>query len=528
VGTLLGTAATVTVAEPELGAQTAEGKVTASRESRAESIAYPRVFTSRRLAMLAFPLGGVGAGSISLGGRGNLRDWEIFNKPDKGNNPTYALPSIWVRAGNHQPVARVLEARYQPPYEGQDGLGSQNAPGLSRLEGARFTGEYPLARIDFEDRALPVKVSLDAFTPFIPHDADASGLPVAVLRYTVKNTSAQKADVSIAWSIENPLRSHKTDKPVNEFRTADSISGLVMTNPSLIETDPLHGSFALAVRNKGDGKLTHLKGWPGGRWWNSALLFWDDFSGDGQLGPEEANASLVGALCLSREIPAGGSGVFEFVLAWHLPNRTTARCGWTSPKGEGDTVIGNWYCTQYADAWKAAEYASEHLPELERKTRLFVAALRESTLPAAVLESASANLSMLATTTCFRTADGEFHGFEGVNDKIGCCFGNCTHVWNYETSTAHLFPSLARSLRKSAFGFSMDEAGAMHFRQVLPDGKSVVGLRRRMGRWARLCMPIWIGSCQAIVIGWRTCGRVFVRRLSLPGCREVGMPIATA
>ena len=46
-------------------------------------------------------------------------------------------------------------------------------------------------------------------------------------------------------------------------------------------------------------------------------------------------------------------------------------------------------------------------------------ALRESTLPAAVKEAASANLSTLATTTCFRTADGEFHAFEGSDDTAG-------------------------------------------------------------------------------------------------------------
>ncbi|MGA2741036.1 MAG: GH116 family glycosyl-hydrolase, partial [Bryobacteraceae bacterium] len=54
------------------------------------SMHYPRVFTGRQLAMLAMPLGGIAAGSISLGGRGQLRDWEIFNRPDKGRSPEYA------------------------------------------------------------------------------------------------------------------------------------------------------------------------------------------------------------------------------------------------------------------------------------------------------------------------------------------------------------------------------------------------------------------------------------------------------
>src|ERR1035441_4596151 len=110
------------------------------------SMRYPRIYTGRQLAMLAMPLGGIAAGSISLGGRGQLRDWELFNRPDKGRSPEYAFASIWAQAGSRKPVAHVLEARLMPPYEGPDGLGSKNAPGLSRLEGATFTGELPIAQ----------------------------------------------------------------------------------------------------------------------------------------------------------------------------------------------------------------------------------------------------------------------------------------------------------------------------------------------------------------------------------------------
>src|ERR1700685_3610064 len=121
-------------------------------QTRAEFPAgYPRVYSGGKLKMIAFPLGGVGAGSISLGGRGQLRDWEIFNKANKGFSPAYAFPAVWAQAGNAKPIARVLEARILPPYEGQNGLGANNAPGLSRLEGAKFIGEFPLAHIVFED-----------------------------------------------------------------------------------------------------------------------------------------------------------------------------------------------------------------------------------------------------------------------------------------------------------------------------------------------------------------------------------------
>ena len=71
---------------------------------------YPHIYSGDRLKMIAFPLGGVAAGSISLGGRGQLRDWEIFNKSNKGFSPNYGFPAIWAQAGNNKPVARVLEA----------------------------------------------------------------------------------------------------------------------------------------------------------------------------------------------------------------------------------------------------------------------------------------------------------------------------------------------------------------------------------------------------------------------------------
>ena len=36
---------------------------------------------------IALPLGGIGTGTVSLGGRGNLMDWEIMNRPAKGYIP---------------------------------------------------------------------------------------------------------------------------------------------------------------------------------------------------------------------------------------------------------------------------------------------------------------------------------------------------------------------------------------------------------------------------------------------------------
>ena len=488
-------AATQVGAWPALG-ETSHGETPADPVTAAKDATFPRVFTGRKLKMIAFPLGGVAAGSVALGGRGQFRDWEIFNRPNKGYSPAYAFPAIWAQAGAAKPVARVLEARILPPYEGQDGLGSNNAPGLSRLEGAIFTGAYPLAHIAFEDRTLPVTVELEAFSPFIPHDPDDSGLPVAILRYRVTNPRSVSAKVSIAWSLENPVKTAGPAPPPaagqghdprqNTYQANERIAGLALDNPALSEDDPMRGTLALAALMQPGIRVSHWRGWPQGRWWNSPMLYWDAFSANGALGPEPEARNAVGVVLQSATIAPGQSQTFTFLLAWNFPNRTPEWCGWDAPKGKGGTRIGNYYATRFADAWAAADYTAKHLETLEHRTRLFADAFRVSTLPAAVKEAASANLSTLASTTCFRTADGEFHGFEGVNDTIGCCFGNCTHVWNYETATTFLFPSYARSLRKAAFGYSMDDAGAMRFRQLLPDGYDRFGWAAADGQMGQI------------------------------------------
>lgn len=534
-----------TVAMAAGGASQAEAQSTSSVAKTPEAapkpgpvphgaVQYPRVFAGRQLAMIAFPLGGVAAGSVALGGRGQLRDWEIFNRPDKGKSVSYAFPSIWAQVGKAKPVARVLEARLLPPYESGGGLSPNQVSGLTRLEDATFTGEYPLARIAFRDRDLPVSVALEAFTPIIPLDAEDSGLPVAILRYTVTNPGKQSAKVSIAFSLENPVgvdlrgasgRRTLLSSRTNEYRSGDALKGLVMTNPEVPQQAPLAGSFVLGLMGVGDGTVSYVRGWPQAKWWASPLLFWDDFSEDGQLGPEPAERNGVGSLCLQREIAAGAKGDYTFILAWHFPNRTPSWCGWQSatnadgiaPESDRNAIIGNHYSKRFRDAWEAAEYTATNLASLERRMRQFLKVMRETTLPAAVKEAAMANVSTLVTPTCFRTADGKFRGFEGINDSVGCCHGNCTHVWNYETTTQHLFPSLARSMRESAFELANRLDGMLPIRLALPEGRQTGGTTAAdgtMGQIIKTCIDwqlsgdkawlaqIWPRVKKAIEFAW--------------------------
>lgn len=61
------------------------------------------------LARIALPLGGIGTGTVSLGGRGNLRDWEIMDFPAKGFTPDGSLFALYAKPAGKPAVARCLE-----------------------------------------------------------------------------------------------------------------------------------------------------------------------------------------------------------------------------------------------------------------------------------------------------------------------------------------------------------------------------------------------------------------------------------
>ncbi|MFZ0214828.1 MAG: GH116 family glycosyl-hydrolase [Candidatus Dormiibacterota bacterium] len=424
-------------------------------------------YEGERLASVALPVGGIGTGTISVSGQGRWQDWEIENRPAKGFQPEYAFFSVWEReAGASEPgQVRLLEGPLEPPFHGSRGVELRTG-GLPRFERCAFDGLYPFGRIELGDSASALEVALEVWNPLLPPDEDRSGIPVAIANLEFRNTAAKPRELAVATCLSSLLTAPAAWAAVED----GGLRGAAVRG-----RHEWQGSMAVACL--GTEEVQVRTGWQRG-WKDGLLAFWDALSETGRLPdatePEEAVAQVLTRTVLEP----GATWMGTFLLAWHFPMRTP----WATPTPTG--AVGapgiamlspdrrwtrNHYATRFADAWDVIRFVESHLDELAQGTRRFAEALWTSDLPVAVRDAAMCSLTALRSETTFRAEDGRLYGWEGCDDRTGCCHGTCTHVWNYEWATPLLFGKLARSMRDTEFLDSTREDGMMSFRSGRPD-----------------------------------------------------------
>jgi len=485
----------------------------------------PNVYAGEGLRAIAMPLGGIGTGHVAICGDGGLREWQIFNRVNHRAFLPHSFFAIWcdslpgqpIETGptaccpewepsvhflkrNRQPsVARVLQSAafyddndFVPAPSVDDHVVPDEAKRLLRqlpgVQEIRFTGEYPVAQVGYLDASLPVRVELDAFSPFIPLNAKDSGLPAVLFVFKVTNDGDRTTRVSIAGSLQNAVGWDGVSSIVGvsnggyggNRNTTIRLSGLTavdMSNSRLARDDARYGQMTLAVLSEKASALAQ---------WSELDTFWQDFAQDGAfLEVQQGESSAVGrtwngALATPLTLQPGETGQAVFMLAWYFPNRYTYR-------GQDDTGVddakskfwlGNKYGAWFNSSLDVALYVREHFERLVRETRRFREAFYDSTLPHWLLDCISAPLSTLRSSTCFWAEDGNFHGFEGGRGAStiemsqrtgGCCVGvDCNQLFNYEQALAKLFPDLARTMRDVEWKVQSGQDGSIPERTFLP------------------------------------------------------------
>lgn len=473
------------------------------------------IYQNEKLKEISFPLGGIGTGSIGLAGNGGLVDWEIFNRPNKGGYNRHSGFVIKAEYPDGRVVAKVLQGDLQTEFTGKYGRGMYagfghgperaTMSGFPHFKKVSFCGEFPIATLTFEDDLFPGTVILKAFNPFIPLNADDSGIPAAFFDLTVKSKE-ENIKYTVILSVGNPFK-----QGINERVPSEEYTAVTLKNAGCTQDNEHYGDLTLAV-DKTDA--IYQEYWYRGRWEDKKISFWHEFKTGELENRKYDNASdddvcSVGSSCV---LNAEQAEHFRFLVSWNMPNNYNYWDPYKDEKGNHITWK-NYYATLFEDSVASCFYCLDHWERLYKKTDRFRKSLHNSTVDPAVIDAVSSTISVLKSPTVLRLEDGTFYGWEGVHEKEGACEGTCTHVWSYAYALCFLFPELERSIRDTEFKYDTDEDGAIMFRTLLPLGRP---------RWSHIpCVDGQMATVFKIYRDWKITGNTQWLKDNWPNVKRI-------
>ncbi len=418
--------------------------------------------SKNELQYIGMPCGGLHAGTLYVGGDGRLWLWQLFNQTWDGvnnegidtkaviyNNGTknkkifardgasYVEPSI---ADSKRMLEQGFAIKLQ--YKGQTIIKELNA---KDWDDVAFRATYPIAKVSYIDKQLPVEISLECFSPFIPLDETNSSFPATILSIKVKNIAEFDVAFEVLGWLENGCSKlsalTETDgKRINALVTEKEVTALhysFETDNELLKTKGDAGTMSFALINDGAFAEKDIRA-------NTSANIWPiDAKTFGTINKETEkdtlNSRLVGSLGVHKTLKKGETTSVNYTIGWHFPNVCDKL-----KKLVADANEGFYYSSIYPDALAVTKHIASNFAYLNSNTRLWQETWQGSTLPDWFLERTIIPVNTLATANTYRFKSGRFWSWEGV----GACAGTCTHVWQYAQAMGRIFPALERDTRE--------------------------------------------------------------------------------
>lgn len=427
------------------------------------------IYKGDYLNEISFPIGGIGTGSFGIAGNGRFVDWEIFNKPAKGNLMPKSHIAVTAKYPDGKKVFKMLNGDLtndiMGPYQKTNFAGYGFGPssgtmcGLPHFKECIFDGEFPIATITFCDEDFPAAVKLTAFNPFIPLDSENSSIPAGFFKIEFENITDEDIEFSAILSIRNPF-----EKSINKIVTQDGYEAVKLST-SIDKEDVKYGDMSIIA----DGAdVWSQEYWYRGKWSNDIEVFINELLTKDRL--QHRSYDVEGdhdcaSMGVTKKITAKNTDIIKFVLSWNVPNNYNY---WDEKNLNKQWK--NYYATVYPSSIDSAVYGIKNFDSLYSRTEEFKNALFTSSLDKTIIDAISSTICVIKTPTVLRLEDGSFYGWEGVHEEAGSCEGTCQHVYNYAYALCFLFPELERSLRDNEYKYCVEDDGKLLFRMSLPQG----------------------------------------------------------
>ncbi|MDF7806409.1 GH116 family glycosyl hydrolase [Pontiellaceae bacterium B12219] len=327
------------------------------------------------LKYIGMPVGGIACGSLIMDGAGQLYAWDIFGAQPKGIiNQDVELPEGYLGFKNGlRKTIRIHDganfmnpptvSTFPPPVNSGFSMKISGGPelGMNSMDWktVEFEGQWPIGNVRFEDPASPVRVLLQAYSPFIPLNVEDSKLPITVMAFTLSNDSAKPVSVDFGGWLGLPDRETQL-----KVESLDEATGFTLEVPKVGKQKA--GSMGLTVI--GDAKPF-----------------------------EKADAD---GFRVAVQLAPGERKTVSFLISWHFGHDA--------------------YSHKFKNAAEVSSYVVDHFNALSSQTELWVKTWNDTSLPQWFMDRAMAPASTMQTAN-LQFAGERLWAWEGIGAGSGTC-----------------------------------------------------------------------------------------------------------
>jgi uncharacterized protein (DUF608 family) len=425
-------------------------------------------------------LGGIGSGSIELRKNGQFYNWSIMNNwpvftgsplvvksfPGNTDKDSYLFFLVRYQIEGESPKIKLLQINDGLSEAGLESI-TYYYPWLSAVERIEYNGTFPFVTLTFSDAEMPLVITMQAYSPFIPHDVKNSSLPGIFFNFTVKSKSPKPVKVLLVGTLRNLTGYDNTDKYfISELFENKDLKGFSMTSGGMNSTSSSLGEMGLYSSSP---NCTYYLGWEHKHPYYEKLLIADRFENindtekrnQTRSGKTIANSSdnndqrCFSSLGFDAILNSGDSLKAGIIMAWNFPNLYGAQ----NKKENRDSkdffidygftnIQGHYYNKFFNSAFEVASYLSENKTFLYNSSKSFLDNFYDSDLDPIVLNQINSQFNTLITSSTL-TKNGKFAVREGLTPAQPWGPNGTIDVTLYGSATTiALFPELQKNLMR--------------------------------------------------------------------------------
>jgi len=275
------------------------------------------------------PVGGLGAGTFSRSYRGHYERWHVKAGVHKYEDVAANQFAVFAQPQGGEAIAEVLATD-----KSKNGLSAWN---WSYPAGSgEYAALYPKSWFAYKSPQLPVKLTVEQFSPLLPGNYKETSYPVAIYNWYAQNLTGKPVTVSILFSWANMvgwfrdstrgfsggLNNQNTNTYHAEQIQNGNMQGIVFDRlRSGAVQEEWDGQFAIAALATPGVEVTYMTNWMS---YGTGQDVWKPFSTDGRLpnwAPKLASAGepMAAAIAVRFTLAPNEKKLVPMALTWDLP-----------------------------------------------------------------------------------------------------------------------------------------------------------------------------------------------------------------